>query len=84
VGISTDDGLAVQRTIRELGVKYLLVSDPKRRVIKQYGVLHPTEGIARPAVYIIDKRGVVRYRHIGKDYSDRPSIQSLLQALAWL
>jgi peroxiredoxin len=47
-------------------------------------VLHPKEGMSRPATFIIDKRGVIRYRHIGKDFSDRPPIKGLLQALAWL
>lgn len=65
-------------------MRFLLISDVKRQITKLYGVLHPTEGVARPSVFIVDKRGIVRYRYIGKDYTDRPSIKSLLQALAWL
>jgi len=65
-------------------VKFLLVSDVQRRVIRQFGVLHPTEGMARPAVFIIDKKGVVRFLYVGRDYTDRPPIESILQALAWL
>ncbi len=84
VAISVDDALTLSRTSRELGVRFLLVSDQKRRIINLYGVLHPKEGISRPAVFIIDKRGYVRYRHIGVDYTDRPSIESLIQALSWL
>ncbi len=84
MAISTDKEGAVLRTSRELGVRFKLISDVERRIINLFGVLHPTEGIARPATFIIDKRGLIRYRYIGKDYSDRPPITGLLQALTWL
>ena len=74
----------MNKTTRELGIRYPLISDPKRRIIKRFGVLHPREGIARPAIFIIDKSGVVRYLHVGKYPSDRPSIQQVMQALAFL
>jgi len=47
-------------------------------------VLHPRENLARPAVFIIDKRGVVRYVHVGRNFRDRPSLQQVMQALAFL
>lgn len=76
--------LTIQRTARELGVRFLLLSDEKRRIINLFGVLHPKEGISRPVTFIIDKRGYVRYRYIGKDYSDRPPVKRLIQVLSWL
>ena len=82
--MSIDDAVMISRTSRELSVKFLLVSDVKRRVIKKFGVLHPNQNMSRPAVFIIDKRGVVRYRQIGKDFTDRPPIKSLVQALSFL
>lgn len=74
----------MNKTTRELGIRYRLISDPKMRIIKGFGVLHPREGIARPATVIIDRNGVVRYVHVGKYPSDRPSIQQVMQALAFL
>ncbi len=74
----------MNKTTRQLGIRYLLVSDPKKRLIKEFGVLHPREGIARPAIFIIDKSGVVRYVYVGRNASDRPSIQQIMQALAFL
>ena len=65
-------------------MRYLLISDSKKRVIKRYGVLHPREGIARPSVFIIDKSGVVRYVYVGRHAGDRPPIQQVIQALAFL
>ena len=84
IAISSDDVVTAQKTSSELRVKFPLISDSKRRLIKLFDVLHPKEKIARPAVFIIDKKGFVRFRHIGMDYTDRPSIRILLQALAWL
>ncbi len=84
VGISSDNALEVSKTIRQLGVRYLLIADPAKRIIQAYGVLHPRERIARPAVFVIDKSGVVRYAHVGRNASDRPSLSQVLQALAFL
>ncbi len=84
VAVSADNALEMNRTTRELGIRYLLISDPKKRIIQHFGVLHPREGIARPATIIIDKSGVVRYVHVGKYPSDRPSVQQVMQALAFL
>ena len=84
VAISSDDVVTAQKTSSELRVQFPLISDAKRKLINLFGVLHPKGKIARPTVFIIDKKGIVRFRHIGMDYTDRPSIQILLQALAWL
>ncbi|MEK6710513.1 MAG: redoxin domain-containing protein [Nitrospinota bacterium] len=84
VAISTDDALKINLSLRELRVTFPLISDPQRRVVLQFGVLHPQEGFARPAVFLIDKRGVVRLAYVGKDYSDRPPIEAILNALAYL
>lgn len=79
-----DDVLTIHRTARELGVRFLLISDEKRQIIKLFGVLHPKEDISRPATFIIDKRGYIRYRHIGKDFTDRPPLKRLIQIISWL
>lgn len=84
VAVSTDDALRISLSVRELGVRFRLVSDPHRRVILRFGVLHPKEGLARPATFLIDAKGVVRLAHVGKDYADRPAIRTILDALAWL
>ena len=84
IAISADNALEMNKTTRELGIRYLLISDAKKRIIQRFGVLHPREGIARPATFIIDKNGVVRYVHVGNYPSDRPSVQQVMQALAFL
>ena len=65
-------------------MRYPVISDAKKRIIQLYGVLHPREGISRPAVFTVDTRGVVRYVHVGRNVRDRPSLQQVMQALAFL
>lgn len=65
-------------------MRYPIISDAGKRIVQLYGVLHPWEGVARPAIFIIDKRGVVRYVHVGRNFRDRPSLQQVMQALAFL
>ncbi len=84
IAISTDGNDEKKQTLVELGVKFLLVSDLQRKIIRSFGVLHPQEGISRPAVFIIDKKGLIRYRKIGIDYTDRPTVKLLIQILALL
>ncbi|MFQ5895007.1 MAG: peroxiredoxin family protein [Nitrospinota bacterium] len=84
VAISSDDALTVHRTSRELSISFPLLSDPERKLIRTYGVLHPREGIARPATFIVDKRGIVRYRYVGKNFADRPPVARVLRAVQWL
>ena len=84
IAISTDGNDEVNRSISELGIKFHIVSDVDRKVVRLFGVLHPDEGISRPAVFVIDKKGFIRYRKVGKDYTDRPTVKLLIQILALL
>lgn len=46
------------------GLSYLLLSDFHRRVCAKYGLLSKQHNIARRAIVIIDKAGIVRYIEI--------------------
>jgi len=51
-------------------------------VIDRYGLLNPNgRGIPHPATYIIDKKGVVRWRYLEVDYKKRPGNEEVLKAL---
>ncbi|MBI3126395.1 MAG: peroxiredoxin family protein [Candidatus Tectomicrobia bacterium] len=84
VAVSTDGALEMNLSIRELGVRFPLISDPQQRVIRQFGVPLLKDGVARPTTVLIDLKGIVRLVYVGTDFSDRPSIRAILQALAWL
>lgn len=86
LAISSDDGAESARLVADLGgLPFPLLADPERRAIWAYGVFHEHEpkgrAIARPAVFVLDAAGVVRYRHVGTAATDRPSPETILAAV---
>ena len=72
-GLSTDD------------LHYPLLMDPSLTVSAAYGVafqmrIH-VEVSNRPATFIIDKQGTVRFAQRANTYSDRPTPQTILAEL---
>jgi cytochrome oxidase Cu insertion factor (SCO1/SenC/PrrC family) len=65
----------VVEATRKLGVRYPVVQDNDFAIWRRYSVR------AWPTLVLVDKRGVVRYRHIGEgDYEDTEAvIQRLLR-----
>ena len=51
-------------------------------MIKRYGVWDEEGQIARPAIFAIDRDGVVRYVYVGRDFADRPGDDDVHAALA--
>jgi peroxiredoxin len=59
-----------------------LLEDKDRKVINRYGIFNPTsKGWPHPATYVLDQRGVVRWRFIETDYKKRPTNAQILEAL---
>ncbi len=58
--------------------------DEDRSVTKQYGVYHRLSidaiNIARPATFVVDKGGMVRWIYIGSNQLDRAPLEQLLEA----
>ena len=82
IALSADPPAGGQKVASELGLTYPILSDLYKNYIKQYGVLHPTEGIARPSMFIVNKEGNIVWKYVGMDASDRPSMDVVLQQLA--
>ncbi len=60
----------------KVGYTYTFLSDPKAEVIHRYDVLHPGAGIggadiARPAEFLLDPSGTVRWLHLTESYKVR-------------
>ncbi len=63
---------------------FTFLSDPEHLVIDRYGVLNPSgsrRGIPHPATFVIDKKGVVRWRDVQTDYKIRPTNAAILAAV---
>ena len=79
--ITADTPHLVAQSITEWRLTFMLVVDPERVTIRRYGVLNPKDQVAVPSTFVIDRQGIVRYRHIGTSVEDRPSVQEVLEAV---
>lgn len=59
----------------------VFLEDAGHRVIDRYGLLNVSYGIARPATFVIDKSGVVRWRFVERSYQVRATNEAILEAL---
>jgi len=86
VGISVDPPEINRRQSQKLGYAFPLLSDPKAEVIRRYDVLHPGAGpkgadIARPAEFLLDSNGVVRWVNLTGNIAVRARPEQVFEAL---
>jgi len=62
-------------------LSYPILSDTTRSLITSWDVMHPTEGIARPSLFLVNKRGDIVWKYVGADASDRPAIPVILKEI---
>ncbi len=82
IALSADSPADGQKLAAEKKLTYPILSDVYKNFIRQYGVLHPTEGIARPSMFLVNKEGKIVWKYVGAEASDRPPIAAVLQQLA--
>jgi peroxiredoxin len=85
VSISVDPPEINRRQSQKLGYTFPLLSDPKAQVIRRYDVLHPGAGpkgadIARPAEFLIDSNGIVRWVNLTDNIAVRARPEQVLSA----
>ena len=86
VGISVDPPDISRRQSQKLGYTFPLLSDPNAKVIRRYDVLHPGAGpkgvdIARPAEFLLDSNGIVRWVNLTGNIAVRARPDQVLEAL---
>jgi hypothetical protein len=67
--------------VEKLTLPFPLLSDPKGDLAKRCDLWNGKEGVAIPAIVIVDRRGVVRYLYAGHDFADRPGDEEVFGAL---
>lgn len=86
LAVSNEDHKRGAKLKQELELPFLLLADTERRVIQEYGVFHHNEPkgrpISRPATFVLDEEGVIRYRYVGDSPPDRPAAEAILDAVA--
>jgi peroxiredoxin 2/4 len=86
VGISVDPPEINRRQAQKLGYAFPMLSDSKAEVIRRYDVLHPGAGpkgadIARPAEFLLDSNGIVRWVNLTENIAVRARPEQVLEAL---
>ena len=88
VAVVAQSSSVVRRYIEEAGLPFNILVDESRVVLKAYGVWHrlglDAWNIARPALFLIDKAGAIRYSFIGERQDEFPSTEEILTALSSL
>ena len=88
LGVSTDTFFALKAWRDQQRFEFPLLSDYNKNVIKAYDVVNPDmiglKNIAKRAVFVIDKEGVVRYREVLDDARNEPDYGRLSEALSRL
>jgi peroxiredoxin Q/BCP len=64
LGVSAQDVDSHDRFASKHGFTFPLLADTDKQVMAAYGVLGPA-GFVRRSVFVIDREGIVRWRHVG-------------------
>ena len=69
-GISVDSSPANARFAQDIGVTFPLLSDFKRKVVKDYGIFDEERGFGTRATFLVDKEGIIRHVEQGRTAVD--------------
>jgi peroxiredoxin len=89
VAISVDSPEQSAALCKKAGYTYTFLSDPRAEVIRQYDLLHRGAGVdgkdvARPAEFLVDTSGVVRWRNLTEDLRVRATPEDVLKKAQFL
>lgn len=85
VAISVDAPEVSRNLARKAGYTFTLLSDPDTAVIRRYHLLHTGGGpdghdISRPAEFLVDNSGTIRWTNFTEDIRVRARAQDMLAA----
>ena len=84
-GISVDTFFTLKAFHDQQGLTFPLLSDFNKQAIRDYGVFSEDmigmKGIAKRAVFVIDKDGVVRHREVLEDARNEPNYDKVFETL---
>jgi peroxiredoxin len=85
VAISVDPTETNQRHCQKMGFTYPFLSDPKAEVVRRYDLLHHGGGpkgadIARPAEFLVDSTGTIRWVNLTENAAVRARPEQVLKA----
>jgi len=88
VGISVDSVFTLKAFAQTYNLQFPLLSDFNRRVTKLYGVLQDPwvgldyGGVAKRSIFLVDRKGSLRYRWVTDAPSNEPPYEEVARAAA--
>jgi peroxiredoxin len=81
LAVSTDAWTDIRYREEQRRAGLVFLADPEGHVIADYGLSDHTLGraVARPATFVLDEAGVVRWRHLPSDWRRRLSATDYLR-----
>ena len=84
VAISVDPPETSRNLMQQQGYTFTFLSDPNVEAIRRYDLVHAGQGegghdIARPAEFLIDSTGTVRWVHLTENYWVRARAEQILE-----
>lgn len=87
-GISVDTFFTLKAYHDQQQLTFALLSDFNKQTIRDYGVFNEDmiglKGIAKRAVFVIDREGIVRHREVLEDARNEPDYDRVFATLAGL
>ena len=82
LAISTDDLSTAGRIVASTGAPFPILYDPTADAVREFGVYDLLyDGLATPSTFVIDKRGVIRWKYVGQGIDDRPTVSDIMEQL---
>ncbi len=85
IAISVDTPELSRNLCARNGYTFTFLSDPNAEVIRRYDLVHPGAGIkgqdiARPAEFLLDSSGTVRWVNLTDDFRVRARPEQMIEA----
>ena len=80
LAISVDAPATAAKMVDRHDLTYPLLSDVDLAAITAYDVKHPLLNLAKPAVFVLDSDGVIRWEQTGVGIADRAPTDDVLAA----
>jgi glutaredoxin-dependent peroxiredoxin len=87
VGISVDSLFTLKVFAQTYNLEYTLLSDFNKEVSEAFDVLQSPwvafgyKGVARRSVFVLDSKGILRYRWVSDAPSEEPSYNEIIESL---
>ena len=86
VGVSVDSVYSLKAFSQTYNLQFPLLSDFNKKITKLYGVLQDPwvglgyKGVAKRSVFVVDGRGILRYKWVTDAPSEEPPYQDVMRA----